>query len=153
MFILGYNYVLFMISYLQFLYNNVMAGHLPGILCAIAHGGSTNFANKEEESKTPILLAIEQVSNLSISLPLSFSLILSSSNSFLSLFLKHNLTFYLSLSLLPSSTGQLCPNRIPLPKWCQAVDHRRPRSDLPPLCCLEGRGQPCHDAAQEGRQT
>ena len=39
-----------------------MLNDLPGVLCAIAHGGNTNYVNKEEESKSPILLAVEAVS-------------------------------------------------------------------------------------------
>lgn len=35
---------------------------LPGILCAIAHGGSTNYVNREDGAKSPILLAVEAVS-------------------------------------------------------------------------------------------
>ena len=47
---------------LQFLYNSVLTNDLPGILCAIAHGGSTNYVNREDGAKSPILLAAEAVS-------------------------------------------------------------------------------------------
>lgn len=39
-----------------------MSSDLPGVLCAIAHGGNINYVNKEDESKSPILLAAEAVS-------------------------------------------------------------------------------------------
>ena len=42
----------------QYLYNSVLASNIPGILCALAHGGSVNYANEEEEHKCPILLAV-----------------------------------------------------------------------------------------------
>ena len=48
--------------FLQFLYSSVMMNDLLGVLCAIAHGASTNYVNKNDESKTPILLAVEAVS-------------------------------------------------------------------------------------------
>ena len=47
---------------IQFLYNSVIMNDLPGILCAIAHGGSTNYVNREDGAKSPILLAVEAVS-------------------------------------------------------------------------------------------
>lgn len=39
-----------------------MMNDFPGVLCAIAHGGNTNYIKKEDESKSPILLAAEAVS-------------------------------------------------------------------------------------------
>lgn len=53
---------MFSLSLLQFLYSSVMMNDLPGVLCAIAHGANTNFVNKNDESKSPILLAVEAVS-------------------------------------------------------------------------------------------
>ena len=35
--------------------------YIPGILCALAHGASPNYANEEEASRTPILNAIQMV--------------------------------------------------------------------------------------------
>ena len=46
----------------QFLYSCVSLNDLPGVLCAIAHGASTNYVNKKDEEKSPILLAAEGVS-------------------------------------------------------------------------------------------
>ena len=46
----------------QYLYNSVLTCELPGILCAIAHGGKVNYTNMEDERKSPILLAIDAVS-------------------------------------------------------------------------------------------
>ena len=42
----------------QYLYNSVLASNFPGILCAIAHGGSVNYVSEEDERKCPILLAV-----------------------------------------------------------------------------------------------
>ena len=58
----NYDVMLNVCVLLQFLYSSVMVNDFPGVLCAIAHGGNTNYTNKEDESKTPILLAAEAVS-------------------------------------------------------------------------------------------
>lgn len=43
----------------MFLYNSALACDMPGVLCAIAHGASINFSNKEDDCRSAILLAIE----------------------------------------------------------------------------------------------
>ena len=45
----------------QYLYQSVSTEDIPAILCAKAHGANMNFRNSEDEGKSPMLVAVEQV--------------------------------------------------------------------------------------------
>ena len=45
----------------QYLYQGANTDNMPAILCAKAHGGDMNFVNGDDEGKSPMLVAVEQV--------------------------------------------------------------------------------------------
>ena len=48
------------------------SANLPGILCALAHGANPNYANEDEDSRTPILHAIKMVKGGCLVVPFHF---------------------------------------------------------------------------------